>query len=84
MRRRVTTVPFNRVQHAAVNTGPLDRYFGLARLEVYTAGGQTADLSLEGLPHCNCGGSSACPLIFDIRMIARAAGRFRRPRRCWP
>ncbi|MCP5027365.1 MAG: PH domain-containing protein [Actinomycetia bacterium] len=51
VRRRVTTVPFNRVQHAAVNTGPLDRHFGLARLEVYTAGGQKADLSLEGLPH---------------------------------
>ena len=51
VRRRVTTIPFNRVQHAAVNTGPLDRLFGLARLEVYTAGGQRADLSLEGLPH---------------------------------
>ncbi|MCP3853981.1 MAG: PH domain-containing protein [Actinomycetia bacterium] len=51
IRRKVTTVPFNRVQHAAVNTGPLDRHFGLARLEVYTAGGQQANLSLEGLPH---------------------------------
>lgn len=41
-------VPFNRVQHAINGHTPLDRYFHLATLTVYTAGG-AGDLSIPGL-----------------------------------
>ncbi len=47
--RTTTSVPFNRVQHAAVNTGPLERGLGLSTIKVFTAGGAGADLSIEGL-----------------------------------
>ncbi len=48
--RSATSVPFNRVQHVAVNTGPLDRMLGLATVRVFTAGGSGADLVIQGLP----------------------------------
>jgi membrane protein YdbS with pleckstrin-like domain len=44
-----TTVPFVRVQHSEVIQGPVERIFGLAKLKLYTAGGQTSDLSVPGL-----------------------------------
>lgn len=47
---RVTTViPFNRVQHAEIKNGPVDRLFGLARLKIYTAGGSQSDMTIPGL-----------------------------------
>lgn len=36
--RSVKAVPFNRVQHTATDSGPLDRRFGLANLSVFPAG----------------------------------------------
>ncbi len=42
-------VPFNRIQHAEVNQGPLQRIFGLSELKIYTAGGSSSDLSISGL-----------------------------------
>lgn len=48
--RSVTSVSFNRVQHAAVNSGPIERWLGLATLKVFTAGSIGADVSIEGLP----------------------------------
>lgn len=47
--RSLTTVPFNRVQHCEVSQGILDRYFGLAKLKIYTAGGSSSDVSIPGL-----------------------------------
>ncbi len=47
--RSVTSVPFNRVQHVSVNSGPVERWLGLATIKVFTAGGVGADLSIEGL-----------------------------------
>lgn len=44
-------IPFNRIQHCEINHGPLDRYFGLARIVLYTAGGSSSDLVIPGLPH---------------------------------
>ncbi len=44
------TVPFNRVQHSEISQGPVDRYFGLVTLHIYTAGGSSSDLSIPGLP----------------------------------
>ena len=47
--RSVISVPFNRVQHAAVQSGPFERSLGLSTIKVFTAGGAGADLSIEGL-----------------------------------
>lgn len=47
--RNVTTVPFNRVQHCDFKQGLLDRRFGIAKLTIYTAGGQNTDLMIPGL-----------------------------------
>lgn len=45
--RSVATVPFARVQHVSIGHGPLDRRFGLASLDVRTAGGA---IGIPGLP----------------------------------
>jgi len=45
--RTVATAPFVRVQHVAIHRGPLDRRFGLATLQLRTAGGSVA---IPGLP----------------------------------
>jgi len=47
--RRQTAIPFNRVQHCEIKAGPIQRFFKLKTLEVYTAGGQSSDLSIDGL-----------------------------------
>lgn len=47
--RSMTTIPFNRVQHCDIKQGMLDRRFGLAKLTIYTAGGQSTDLMIPGL-----------------------------------
>lgn len=47
--RSVTVIPFNRVQHTEIGQGPIDRYFQLVKLTLYTAGGELADLTIAGL-----------------------------------
>lgn len=47
--KSMTTVPFNRVQHCDIRQGLLDRQFGLAKLTIYTAGGQNTDVEIPGL-----------------------------------
>ena len=47
--RSVTAVPFNRVQHVETSNTPLDRKFGLANLQIFTAGGSGGDLTVSGL-----------------------------------
>ena len=47
--RKTTTIPFNRVQHCDIKQGIISRYFGLSKLNVYTAGGAKSDLSIPGL-----------------------------------
>ena len=49
--RSDTVVPFGRVQHIAVDQGPLERGFGLATLTVHTAGSHNSSVSLPGLAH---------------------------------
>jgi membrane protein YdbS with pleckstrin-like domain len=46
---RQTTVPFNRIQHCEYNQGLLGRLFDIASVKVFTAGGNTSDLSVRGL-----------------------------------
>ena len=45
-----TAIPFNRIQHAEIKQGPIERKFNLSSLKVFTAGGQTSDLVIPGLP----------------------------------
>ena len=47
--RSVTAVPFNRIQHVETSSTPLDRKFGIAALQLYTAGGSGGDLKIHGL-----------------------------------
>ena len=47
--RRVKLCPFNRIQNCSVQSGPLDRQFGLASLVIYTAGSAGADIRIRGL-----------------------------------
>lgn len=44
-----TIVTNNRVQHVALHQGLLSRFFGLASIELFTAGGSTSDLKIKGL-----------------------------------
>lgn len=47
--RKLTAVPFKRIQHAEVSQGPLGRMLDLAQLNIFTAGGSQSDLSIPGL-----------------------------------
>lgn len=47
--KSTTVIPFNRIQHLEVVSGPIDRLFDLASLKIYTAGGVQSDLSIPGL-----------------------------------
>jgi membrane protein YdbS with pleckstrin-like domain len=47
--RSVTAVPFNRIQHVETSSTPLERKFGLATLQLFTAGGSSGDLKINGL-----------------------------------
>jgi len=45
----VTAIPFNRIQHVETSSDPLDRKFDLATLQLFTAGGSSGDLKIDGL-----------------------------------
>jgi membrane protein YdbS with pleckstrin-like domain len=42
-------IPYNRVQHVALHEGLIERWFGLAKVEVFTAGGTASDLEIPGI-----------------------------------
>jgi membrane protein YdbS with pleckstrin-like domain len=44
-----TIIPYNRVQHVALHEGWLSRYFGLAKVEIFTAGGSSSDIEIPGI-----------------------------------
>lgn len=43
-------IPFNRVQHIALNEGLVSRFFGLTAIGIYTAGGVSSDIGIPGIP----------------------------------
>lgn len=43
-------IPYNRVQHVALHEGFISRIFGLANIEIFTAGGNSSDLEIPGIP----------------------------------
>ena len=47
--KKITTVPFSRIQHVEIDEKPISRIFGLAALSVYTAGDSSDDLVVKGL-----------------------------------
>lgn len=47
--RSVTAIPLGRIQHVDTRQGPLEQWFGLARVQVYTASGVGADGVVPGL-----------------------------------
>jgi membrane protein YdbS with pleckstrin-like domain len=42
-------IPYNRVQHVALHEGLISRFFGLAKVEIFTAGGNSSDLEIPGI-----------------------------------
>jgi uncharacterized protein len=42
-------IPYNRVQHVALHEGLVSRYFGLAKVEIFTAGGDSSDIEIPGI-----------------------------------
>ncbi|WP_216843567.1 PH domain-containing protein [Phytoactinopolyspora alkaliphila] len=49
MFRKLTVVPYGRMQFVDVNSGPLDRKFGLATVQMHTAS-PASDARIPGLP----------------------------------
>jgi uncharacterized protein len=47
--RRLRCVPRVRIQHVDVESGPIDRWFGLAQLSLHTAGTIAAVITIPGL-----------------------------------
>lgn len=47
--RRTVILPLVRVQHVETASGPLERFFGLMRLQCFSAGGASADVVFHGL-----------------------------------
>jgi membrane protein YdbS with pleckstrin-like domain len=47
--RKTRAVPLKRVQHVSVQSGPLERKFGLSSISIYTAGSQEADFTINGI-----------------------------------
>ena len=46
---KLTTIPFNRIQHVEVSQNMIEKSFGLSSVKVFTAGGSVSDLSIPGL-----------------------------------
>jgi len=42
-------IPYNRVQHVALHEELISRYFGLAKIEIFTAGGSSSDIEIPGI-----------------------------------
>lgn len=42
-------IPYNRVQHVALHEGFVSRMFQLAKVEIFTAGGNSGDIEIPGI-----------------------------------
>lgn len=47
--QKIIACPFNRIQHCTVDNGPIDRKYRLSSLTLYTAGADSADITIPGL-----------------------------------
>ncbi len=48
--RKVVSQPITRIQHVELKRGPIDRKKGLAKLQVFSAGGEAYTFEIPGLP----------------------------------
>ena len=69
--RQVRALPYVRIQHIDVEHGPLDRWLGLARLEVHTA---SVTATLPGLPADEAPGIRAALLQFAASAVTGTQG----------
>jgi membrane protein YdbS with pleckstrin-like domain len=46
---KLTTIPFNRIQHVEVSQNMIEKGIGLSSVKIFTAGGSISDLSIPGL-----------------------------------
>lgn len=69
--RQVRALPYFRIQHIDVEHGPLDRWLGLARLEVHTA---SVTATLPGLPADQAPGVRAALLQFAAAAVTGEQG----------
>lgn len=42
-------IPYNRIQHVALHEGFVSRIFGLAKVDIFTAGGNSSDIEIPGI-----------------------------------
>ena len=42
-------IPYNRIQHVALHEGFISRFFKLATVQIFTAGGSSSDLEIPGI-----------------------------------
>jgi membrane protein YdbS with pleckstrin-like domain len=49
LKRKTRVVILNRVQHVSVQSGPLERKFGLSSVSIFTAGSSEADFTINGI-----------------------------------
>ena len=47
--KKITTVPFSRIQHVELDESPISRVFKLATISVFTAGDSSDDLVIKGI-----------------------------------
>jgi len=47
--KKQITVPFSRIQHVDIKQGILERRYKLSKLNLYTAGGASSDLTIPGI-----------------------------------
>lgn len=48
--RKVVSQPITRIQHMELKRGPIDRKIGIAKLQVFSAGGEMHTFEIPGLP----------------------------------
>lgn len=48
--RSIKSIPMNRIQHQKIQQGVFEKYWQLAKLEIYTAGDSSGDLTIPGIP----------------------------------
>jgi membrane protein YdbS with pleckstrin-like domain len=49
LKRRIRIVVRNRIQHVSVQSGPIERKFGLSSVSIFTAGSSEADFTIKGI-----------------------------------
>lgn len=47
--RKIRIVMLNRIQHVSVQSGPIERKYGLSSVSIYTAGSSQADFTISGI-----------------------------------